>query len=375
VSTPAPWDVAVVGLGAIGSACACHLAARGLRVLGLDRHAPPHARGSSHGRTRIIREAYFEHPLYVPLVRRAYELWAALERESGRPLLRIVGGLNLGRPDGVLVAGARRSVEQHGLEHAVLTAAEVRDRYPALRPDEEMTGLWEPRAGILDPEACVAAHLHVAAARGATLRHDEPVLRWSADERGVAIVSAHGEHRARRMILAAGPWLRSLVPDLHLPLTVERQVQFWFAPRHPTDALAPERCPVHLWELADGRYFYGFPDLGHGVKLAMHHGGEVTDPDRVRREVGDDEVAAVRALVRRHVPAADGPLRETAVCLYTNTPDGHFWIDAHPTHRHVLVASACSGHGFKFASAIGEILADLVTRGETEFDLAPFRAR
>jgi sarcosine oxidase len=165
------------------------------------------------------------------------------------------------------------------------------------------------------------------------------------------------------------------VPDLHLPLTVERQVQFWFEPPQPADAFAPERCPVHLWELDDGRYFYGFPELGHGVKLAMHHGGESTDPDRVRREVGDDEVAAVRELVRRHVPAADGPLREAVVCLYTNTPDGHFWIDAHPTHARVLVASACSGHGFKFASALGEILADLVTRGATSFDLTPFRAR
>jgi sarcosine oxidase len=375
VSASAPWDVAVVGLGAMGSAAAHHLAARGLRVLGLDRHAPPHALGSSHGRTRIIREAYFEHPLYVPLVRRAYDLWAALERESGRSLLRITGGLNLGRPDGVLVAGARRSVEEHGLQHGVLDAAEVRARYPALQPEDGMVALWEPRAGILDPEACVAAHLQAAAANGASLRHDEPVLRWSADGDGVTVVTAGAEHRARRVILAAGAWIRSLLPDLHLPLTVERQVQFWFSVRERPDAFAPERCPVHLWELDGDRYFYGFPDLGHGVKLAMHHGGDVTDPDRVRRDVGDDEVAALRTLIRRYVPAADGPLRDASVCLYTNTPDGHFWIDAHPTHPRVLVASACSGHGFKFASAIGEILADLVTRGETAFDLAPFRAR
>jgi sarcosine oxidase len=375
VSASAPWDVAVVGLGAMGSAAAYHLAARGLRVLGLDRHAPPHALASSHGRTRIIREAYFEHPLYVPLVRRAYDLWAALERDSGRSLLRITGGLNLGRPDSVLVAGARCSVEEHGLAHAMLTAGEVRARFPALQPHEGTVALWEPRAGILDPEACVAAHLQAAAAHGAALRCDEPVLRWSASGDGLVVVTARGEHRARRVILAAGPWIRSLLPDLHLPLTVERQVQFWFEPTEPTDAFAPERCPVHLWELDDGRYFYGFPDLGHGVKLAMHHGGECIDPDRVRREVGDDEVASVRELVRRHVPAADGPLRDAAVCLYTNTPDGHFWIDAHPTYPDVLVASACSGHGFKFASAIGEILADLVTRGDTAFDLTPFRAR
>jgi sarcosine oxidase len=375
VSASAPWDVAVVGLGALGSAAAYHLAARGQRVLGLDRHAPPHALGSSHGGTRIIREAYFEHPLYVPLVQRGYELWAALERESGRSLLRITGGLNLGRPGGVLVAGARRSAEEHGLPHGLLDAAEVRARYPALHPDDGMVGVWEPRAGILDPEACVAAHLEAAASRGASLRYDEPVLRWSADAHGITVASARGEHRARRVIFAAGAWIRSLLPDLHLPVTVERQVQFWFSTRDRADAFAPERCPVHLWELDGGRYFYGVPDLGHGVKLAMHHGGDVTDPDRVRRAVGDDEVAALRTLIRRYVPAADGPLLDAAVCLYTNTPDGRFWIDAHPTHPGVLVASACSGHGFKFASAIGEILADLVTRGETGFDIAPFRAR
>jgi sarcosine oxidase len=369
------YDVAVVGLGAIGSAAACHVAGRGLRVLGIDRHSPPHALGSSHGRTRIIREAYFEHPLYVPLVRRAYELWAALERESGRPLLRIVGGLNLGRPDSALVAGARRSVEQHGVPHAVLQAAEVAADHPALRPDPGMVAIREARAGILEPEACVAAHLQVAAARGAALRQGEPVLRWSADDDGVTVITARGAYRARRLILAAGPWLHSLVPDLRLPLTVERQVQFWFEPREPTDVFAPERCPVHLWELDGGRWFYGFPDLGHGVKLAMHHGGAVTDPERVRRDVGEDEIAALRTLVRRYVPAADGRLLDSAVCLYTNTPDGHFWIDAHPAHSRVLVVSACSGHGFKFASALGEIVADLVTTGAAAFDLTPFRAR
>ena len=368
-------DVAVVGLGALGSAVACHLAQRGRRVLGFDRHAPPHTLGSSHGRTRIIREAYYEHPLYVPLVRRAYELWAELERESGRRLLRIVGGLNLGRPEGTLVSGARRSVEEHGVAHALLDAAEVASRYPALRPGAEMVGLWEPRAGILDPEACVAAHLQVAARHGATLQYDEAVLGWSAEDDGYTLVTSRGRHRARRLILAAGPWLPSLVPDLRLPLTIERQVQLWFEPREPTDAFAPERCPVHLWELDGERYLYGFPDLGDGVKLAMHHGGEFTTAERVRRDVGDDEVEAVRALLRRYVPAADGPLREAAVCLYTNTPDGHFWIDSHPSHPGVLVASACSGHGFKFSSALGEILADLVTRGATAFDLAPFRAR
>lgn len=369
------FDVAIAGLGAMGSAAAYHLARRGRRVLGLDRFAPPHAFGSTHGQTRIIREAYFEHPLYVPLVQRAYDLWEDLERSSARDLLRITGGLMVGIPDGVLVSGALRSAREHRLAHEFLSADQVRRRFPAFRPTDDLAGVWEPRAGVLFPEACVDAHLTLARTHGATLRPGEPLVRWAPDGDGVRVTTDQGEFLADRLLLSAGSWLKALVPELNLPLTVTRQVLFWFAPADSPGYFAPSRCPIHLWEPAHGRYFYGFPDFGDGVKLAIHHEGEIVDPDHVRREVADDEVEELRRRFRPYLPAADGPLVQTAVCLYTNTPDEHFWIDRHPEHPQVLLASPCSGHGFKFASAIGEILADELTGRKPKFDLGPFRKR
>jgi sarcosine oxidase len=369
------FDVAVVGLGALGSAAAYHLALRGRSVLGLDRFTPPHAFGSSHGKSRIIREAYFEHPLYVPLVQRAYELWAGLEQASGDDLLCVTGGLMLGPPDGVLVTGALRSAREHRLPHAVLGAADVSIRFPALRPRDDLIGVWEPRAGVLFPEACIAAHLRLAQARGAALNYAEPLLGWHGDGRSVRVLTNRAEYRVRSLLFATGSWIGTLIPELKLPFTVERQVLYWFAPRRAPDAFAPARCPIHLWESAPHVFFYGFPDFGDGVKVARHHGGAVADPDRLPRDVGADEVEAMRAWLDDFVPDAGGDLRSAVVCMYTNTPDEHFWIDSHPDHPNVLIASACSGHGFKFSSVLGEALADLLVRGASRFDLSPFRRR
>jgi sarcosine oxidase len=367
-------DIIIIGLGAMGSATACHLAKRGKKVLGLDRFAPPHAFGSSHGRTRIIREAYFEHPLYVPLVQRAYQLWAELEKESGRKLFRQTGGLMIGTPDSAVVAGAKRSAEEHQLKYEMLTAEDVRRRFPAVKPTDEMVAVWEPRAGILFPEVCIEAHLALARKHSAELHFDEPALRWQADGEGMRVVTARGEYTASQLLLTAGSWVKSLLPDLDLSLTVERQIQFWFDPKHP-EGFRPHRCPVHIWEHGPARQFYGFPDLGDGVKVAVHHEGESTSPDAVNREVAPEEVERMRDLVRKFLPGADGPLRSAVVCVYTNTPDGHFFIDRHPNHPQVLIASPCSGHGFKFSSVIGEVLAELLTEGRSRFDLRLFRRR
>lgn len=367
------FDVVIVGLGAMGSAAAYHLARRGQRVLGLDRFTPPHCFGSSHGQTRFIREAYFEHPLYVPLVQRAYERWSELEQEVGRPLLRQTGGLMIGHPDGVLVTGAQHSAQVHHLPHEVLTATEVRRRFPAFHPADEMVAVWEPRAGILFAEACIEAHLEMARRHGAVLQFEEPVTRWEVDTEGIQVITPKGRYQARWLLLTAGAWISRLVPDLALPLTVERQVLFWFELAAHSEHFEPNRCPIYMWEYAADRFFYGFPNLGEGVKVARHHEGEATDPDSVRREVGPEEVEAMRALLRRFLPDVVGPLRATAVCLYTNTPDYHFLIDAHPAYPQVLIVSPCSGHGFKFAGAIGEILAELLTEGRTSFDLGFFR--
>jgi sarcosine oxidase len=367
------FDAVVVGLGAMGSATLAELAARGRRVLGLDRFAPPHDLGSSHGKSRIIREAYFEDPRYVPLVQRAYERWADLERESGRTLVLRTGGLMIGPPQGTLVSGALLSAETHALPHERLTAAEARAAYPALRVADDAIAVREPRAGVLFPEACIAAQLERAKRHGAEVRCDEPALAWATDGEGVEVRTARGHYRAASLVLCAGAWLARLVPELALPLTVTRQVLFWYEPAANPGRFAPERFPIFIWEDEPGRFLYGFPDLGDGVKIARHMEGEATDPGRVRREVSARETEALRLALVRCIPDAAGRLLQSAVCLYTNTPDQHFVVDLHPEHAQVVIASPCSGHGFKFASALGETLADLATGRKPAFDLEPFR--
>jgi len=368
------FDVAIVGLGAMGSAAAWHLPERGLSVLGVDRHTPPHHYGSSHGDARIIREAYFEHPLYVPLVQRAYTLWDTLAAASSADLLRRTGGLMLGPQDGQLVSGAMRSAQLHGLPCALWTAAEVRERVPALNPGDDMVGLWEPRAGVLFPERCIETMLGAAAGRGAELLYETTVTGWEADNAGVTVATSAHDYRAGRLVLAGGPWMPELLPTLHLPLTVERAVQHWFRPPHEEGLSAPDRLPIFMIEYARDRLLYGLPDTGRGVKIATHHEGERTTADTVRRRVDEPEQLAMQRLVQQWLPRVAGPLIESTVCLYTNTPDRDFIIDSHPAHRRAIIASPCSGHGFKFASAVGEILADLVMERPPRFDLSPFRA-
>lgn len=367
------YDVIVAGLGAMGSATLYHLARAGARVVGIDRFAPPHAMGSSHGRSRIIREAYFEDPLYVPLVQRAYELWDELQRESGREILVRTGGVMIGPPDGIVARGALRSAAQHELPYERLTAAELNERLPGFRPTVDMIGVWEPRAGYLVPETAIAAHLSLAERHGAALAINEAIVDWRATGAGVEVTTSHAVYSADRLILALGPWMPRMTHDLELPLAVERNVLYWFKPERATTSFDRDRFPVWICEYAPGRAWYGFPDSGHGVKVALHHQGEVADPDALRREVGSDEIAYMRALIRAFMPAADGALVETAVCMYTNTPDEHFIIDRHPAHPRVIIASPCSGHGFKFSSAVGEQLALLALDAKPRFDLGAFR--
>ncbi len=368
----ATFDVAVVGLGAAGSATLQALARRRIRVIGLDRFHPPHPRGSSHGRSRVIREAYYESPVYVPLVQRAYQEWARIARDTGRALLHQTGGLMIGPAQGELVAGALRSAKTHGLPHQLLRADEIRRQFPVFNPGEGVIGLLEPRAGFLQPEECVAGCLELAARHGATIRTGTAVSRWSRSGEGLRLECDTGDINCGRAVLAAGPWLPALLGEAALPLTVERQVMYWFAPVAGAARFAPDRCPVFLWEWEPGRFFYGIPDHGHGFKAALHHEGLGVSPDTVDRNVGAEEVEAMRALLRRTIPDAPGELREAAVCLYTNTPDQHFILGPHPAEPRIVLASACSGHGFKFASAIGEVIAELVVAGKSELDLGAF---
>jgi len=378
-------DVLVIGLGAMGSQTLLELARRGVRVVGIDRAHPPHDLGSSHGRSRIIREAYFEDPLYVPLVQRAFARWRDLEAEGDTPLLHVTGGLCLGPTSSRLVTGALTSARQHRLPYERLEADELRRRFPAHRVPDEWVGILEPRAGILDPERCIATALHLARHHGATLHLGEAVTGWTVHANHVEVRTDRRTLLADRLVVSAGMWMAGLVPMLRAHLTVSRQVLFWFAPRIEAtpEAFAPTRFPVFLSEVTPGRIWYGFPDVGDGVKVAWHHAGPdgpstalAMGPEgapRVDRTVAAHEVASMRAHLATHLPWADGFLRQTAVCTYTTTPDEHFLIDRAPDTDRVWLASPCSGHGFKFASAIGEALADLVTDVTPTCDLSPFR--
>jgi len=365
------YDVAVVGLGAMGSAALLDLARRGVRAIGFDRFHPPHTLGSTHGRSRIIRQAYYEDPAYVPLVRRAYELWDLLTKETGVSVFRKTGGLTLGPRDGLLVSGSRRSAVTHGVQFEELDAATIRERFPDLHPDPGTAAILEPHAGMLDPEACVSAMLARAAALGAATQLGTTVEGLTAASSSITLDTSAGRFEAGRVILSAGPWLGELIGSA-LPLRVERQVQFWFDPRGKTSRISPERVPVFIWEWAQDRLIYGLPDVGDGLKIARHHEGAITTPATVDRGVSADEVADARSLLEKFIPEAAGPLRSAAVCLYTDTPDYHFILGPLPSDPRVIVVSPCSGHGFKFASAIGEVAADFATTGSTRLDLSPF---
>jgi len=369
------FEVILVGLGAVGSATAYHLAQRGHKVMGFDQFRPPHTLGSSHGRTRIIREAYFEHPSYVPLIQRAYTLWSELAEASNRRLLLPTGGLMIGVPESRIVTGAIRSATEHRLPCRALAMEELRRVYPALHPRSDMVAVWESRAGMLFPEACIEAHLALAGRLGADLRLDTRVRQWEARAGEVEVWTEHSRFRGTHLVLCAGAWIGSLLPQHSGLFTVERQVQAWFEPKQAAASFQPGSCPIHIWEHKPGRYFYGFPDLGEGVKVAIHHEGERTRADALDREVRDRDLEALRSLVHAYLPDADGRLLSSAVCMYTNTPDEHFLIDRVPGTETVWIASPCSGHGFKFASAVGELLADRIEGKEDRWDLGLFRWR
>lgn len=363
----ATYDGIIVGLGAMGSAAAWQLAGRGRRVLGLDAFHPGHTYGASHGHTRVIRKAYFEDPAYVPLVARAYEMWDELSHFAGASLVRRTGGLMLGPPEAEIVSGTVRSARQHGLPYELLTADEVRRRFPAFTPELGTVGVWEPQAGLLNPERCVLAQLSAAAHAGAELHHGEPVRAWHDCGGGVVVETPKGRYEAGILIMAAGPWTGALLADLGLPLMPTRQPVCWFDAASPEQGtlLMPDRCPLWICAL-DGKNVYGVPNVdGRGVKAAIHEPGERCTPGTVRREVAPAEVDAIRRLLVRILPAANGRLIETGTCLYTMTPDGHFVIGRSPGRPHLVYAAGFSGHGFKFAPVIGEILADLATEGRT----------
>ncbi len=363
------YDVIVLGTGGVGSAALYHLARRGAKVLGLDRFPAAHDRGSSHGRTRIIRQAYYEHPDYVPLTFRAYELWNELQQCHGEQLLHEAGLLQIGPGGGQVLSGVRQSARRHGLRVEELSADEIVARWTGLRVPGGMCGLYEPRAGYLRVEACVAAHLAQAQRLGAELRTDEAAVSWRAEAAGVSVSTPRGTYAAKGLAIAAGSWSSQVLADLNVPLEVRRKHQYWFACDDPAYRPAAG-CPAYLYELPQG-IFYGFPHIDEwGVKVARHTGGDtVADPLHVNRDIDPEDLRLVEDFLAAHLPGVQPRLLHHSVCMYTMTPDEHFLVDRHPRYPQVAFVAGLSGHGFKFTCVLGEALADLATEGRTELPI------
>lgn len=358
------YDVIVIGTGGVGSAAAFHLARRGARVLGLDRFPGGHAHGSSHGETRIIRKAYFEHADYVPLLERAYVLWRELEGLSGESLFRQVGLVEAGPRDGRLMRGVKDTARRHGLAVEDVARADFGARFPFGLASEEVA-VFEQEAGFLFVERAVLAHLRLAEANGATIVTGEPVVSWRATGDGVLVDTATTRYRAGNLVIAAGAWAASLLGELAIPLTVRRKHLHWYASGDPHYG-ADRGCPCFFYETPAG-LFYGFPEVdGGGVKVAEHTGGaEIADPltDSKTPEPRDRE--RVEAFIKEYLPGVSlTPVRH-AVCYYTMSPDEHFIVDRQPEHGNVALVAGLSGHGFKFTSVLGEILAELTLDGAT----------
>jgi sarcosine oxidase len=342
----------------MGSAALYQLSKRGLKVLGLEAFEPGHQLGSSHGESRVIRLAYHEHSSYVPLLLRAYELWADLEAQSGEDLLTVTGGLMIGPPESELVSGALASARLHRLAHEVLTPDEVRQRYAAFQLAEDEIAVWEPRSGYLRPERCMQTFVRLAKQHGAQLRYSAPVRSWSATE----VRTDTGVYRAGSVVFTCGARMSKVMGDAIPPVVAERAPLFWLEPSTSFDG-----APIYLWETADRQVFYGFPHVeAPGAKVAMHHTGEFVDPDAIDRRVNAHDERRLRDAIAPRIPTLNGRVLNSLVCMYENSPDRHFMIDR--LSDGVVYAAGFSGHGFKFASVVGEILADLVTRGEATPD-------
>jgi sarcosine oxidase len=363
----------------MGSSAAYHLAARGHRVLGLEKFGPAHDQGSSHGGSRVTRQSYFESPEYVPLLLRAYELFEKLAQDTGREVIKLTGGVMVGPPESLTVSGSRRSAEQWGLAHEMLDGPELKRRFPTMSPQPGEIALYEAKAGFVRPEETVAAHLVVAAMAGADLHYNEPMISWAATaDGGVKVVTAEGVYTAGQLVIAPGAWAPVLLADLGVPFKIERQVQYWFQPVGGVTPYLPENHPIYIWEDAAGTQVYGFPAIDGpdgGAKIAFFRRGLETTPETIDREVHPAEIADMAAAAGSHFPTLPGTFLTAKTCLYSNTPDEHFIIARHPAHEAVTVAAGFSGHGFKFVTVVGEILADLATTGTTEHPIGLFDPR
>jgi len=379
------FDIMVAGLGANGSAALYHLAKTNQSIIGIDKFTPPHTHGSSHGESRIIRQAYYEDPIYVQLLKEAYKYWSDLEQISNKQLFLRTGGLMLGPAHAEVVAGSKLSADTHHIPYEYLDAPAIRQRFPAFHATDSTVGILEKEAGILYPEACIETFLQLAANKGAAIHYGESIQHIDPKPGNLTITTTKNTYIVKKLILSIGAWTSRLVPELNLPLSVRRQTLHWFTdsksqqpdhnaprqdPRHARK-YTPDHMPIYIWEYAPDKMFYGFPDIGTGIKIARHHGGYPIDPDNLEQKVSNGEIEEVADLAKTYL-GIDPIYQRSAVCMYTNTPDGHFIIDYHPQDKNIIIASPCSGHGFKFSSLTGRLLADMALDNDTGFDLSPF---
>lgn len=365
---PHTFDCIVVGLGGFGSSALLHLARRGARGLGLEQFGPAHDRGSSHGETRAIRRAYFEHPDYVPLLNRAYQLWSALEQDTGRQLYVRTGLIFTARRECEIVSSTLAVAATHRLDIQELPLNESRSRFPTFRFRDDETVVFESDAGYLHVEDCVRAHLEQAQSTGAVARFYEPVRAIDSDGTSVRVRTDQGEYAARTLVVAGGAWSGRLLDELQLPLKVLRKVLFW----HPIAREHKQHQAAPGFAFQDGAgIFYGFPSLdGRTLKIAEHSAGDpVTDPDRLERSLLAGDAPPVERFLGERLPYVSSPAERHVVCMYTMTPDGHFIVDRHPRHQNIVIAAGFSGHGFKFTTVIGEALAELALEGRTDLPI------
>ncbi len=367
-----PYDAIVVGVGGMGSAALLHLAQRQVRVLGLEQFEIPHELGSSHGVTRIIRLAYWEHPAYVPLLRRAYELWRELERFAGEQLLVTTGSVDAGEPDSRPIRGALDACRQFGLRHETFNSSELHLRFPGYRLPTNLVAVYQPNGGFLLSERCITAHVNAAMQLGAIVHTNERMVDWDVAGDHLVVHTDRSTYTTRRLVVTAGPWAGKAVAALQPLVSVERQVVMWVTPRRP-ELFVPERFPVFYLHAEEGS-FYGFPVFGDlGFKIGRyHHLRQIVDPDRVDRACHAEDEMVLRQAIQRYFPDAEGATNSLKTCLFTNTSDEHFIIDTLADTPRVVVAAGFSGHGYKFCSVVGEILADLALDGQTRHDISLF---
>ena len=363
------FDCIVIGVGGMGSSAVHNLAKRGQKVLGLEKFDIPHSEGSSHGVNRIIRLAYYEHSSYVPLLRRAYEMWSEIETIAGEQLLYKIGSIDTAPSGHEVFEGSLESCLEHDIPHEVLNHKQINDRFPGYEMPLGQMGLYQADGGFVLSERAIVAYVNAAVAEGAEVHARESVIKWETEGAGVRVFTDRAEYTADRLVITAGAWAAGMVPSLEELAVPERQVLAWLQPKEPS-LFAPENFPVFNAYFEEGRY-YGFPVFGiPGFKIGRyHHLEELADPDHMERGVTQEDEDILRSAVSRYFPKANGTLMTLKTCLFTNTPDDHFIIDKVPGMPQVTVAAGFSGHGFKFASVVGEIVGDLAINGETTHNI------